>query len=306
MKTKIIIFLTSILVLSSCVSTPLVRTQDFKSKTHSYSLDIVDINDKPIQGASVHYILKNEVNIVKDTTVVTNSDGKITVSLTATSTLGGKYVASYYTLFEFTVSKRGYSSYSGLLDNDYGKYQYLGQSSKSDKIELVKLTDYFKPDFMLNKQNETLVSQILDFINTLKNQSQISNSKLKGNSIFVHDFKENKYLSLTFENMNVFNSIKLNKYDIAKILFDEVVRKILNPLNDNLSKSDLFYGYDITVIGYTKSFVDEYALSKKIVYQFMIPKQTVSKYKNKDITGQQVLDQSIILMDDERIELKLQ
>jgi len=38
----------------------------------------------------------------------------------------------------------------------------------------------------------------------------------------------------------------------------------------------------------------------------MIPEKIVRQYKNKDISGQQVLDASVILMDGERIELKLQ
>jgi hypothetical protein len=38
----------------------------------------------------------------------------------------------------------------------------------------------------------------------------------------------------------------------------------------------------------------------------MMPESVVRKYKNKDITGQDLLNQSIILMDADRIELKLQ
>jgi len=60
------------------------------------------------------------------------------------------------------------------------------------------------------------------------------------------------------------------------------------------------------VIGYTKDFTEEYSTAKPIEYRFMIPENVVRKYKNKDISGQQVLNASVILMDDERIELKLQ
>ena len=79
----------------------------------------------------------------------------------------------------------------------------------------------------------------------------------------------------------------------------------MNPLTDHLGNSKEFYGYDLTVFGHTKSFADKYATSQ-IVYRFLIPKKTVNKYKQKNISGQQVLDSSVILMDDERIDLKLQ
>lgn len=83
----------------------------------------------------------------------------------------------------------------------------------------------------------------------------------------------------------------------------------MNPLNDHISNPKMFYGYDLKVIGYTKNFADkysEYSAGTPIEYRFMIPEDIVRKYKNKDISGQVVLDSSIILMDDERIELKLQ
>jgi hypothetical protein len=106
-------------------------------------------------------------------------------------------------------------------------------------------------------------------------------------------------------NTNVYNSLKLNKYDIGKTLFDEAIRKILTPLNSHIS-DQLFYGYDIIITGHTKSFADKYAVSKSIEYRFLMPQTIVSRYKDKEVSGQKLLDESIILMDDERIELKLQ
>jgi hypothetical protein len=109
-----------------------------------------------------------------------------------------------------------------------------------------------------------------------------------------------------FINSNVYNSLKLSKYDIGGRLFDEVVRKILNPLNEYIGGSESLYRYDIRIIGHTKDFTEESATSQFIEYRFMMPESVVRKYKNKDITGQDLLNQSIILMDADRIELKLQ
>ncbi|MCK4794214.1 MAG: hypothetical protein KAV87_61370, partial [Desulfobacteraceae bacterium] len=103
-----------------------------------------------------------------------------------------------------------------------------------------------------------------------------------------------------------YNALRLNKYDIAKTLFDEVVRKALNPLNSHISDPTQFYGYDINIIGYTKSFTDEYSIPTSIEYRFIMPQATIRNYKDNDISGQDLLNESIILMDDERIELKLQ
>jgi hypothetical protein len=84
------------------------------------------------------------------------------------------------------------------------------------------------------------------------------------------------------------------------------IRKILNPLNNAISSPNAFYGYDLVIYGYSKSFADESSHPDKIEYRFLMPQDAVRKYKEKDISGQQLLDASVILMNDERIELKLQ
>ncbi|SOZ17076.1 hypothetical protein CBM2609_A110010 [Cupriavidus taiwanensis] len=122
----------------------------------------------------------------------------------------------------------------------------------------------------------------------------------------ITKFKAKKYLQLKINTTNTYNSLKLDKYAIAKRIFDDSLRKILNPLNDDISNPRAFYGYDLVVYGYARDFSKEYSSPEKIEYRFMMPQESVRHYKNKDISGQQLLDASIILMNDERIDLKLQ
>jgi hypothetical protein len=119
-------------------------------------------------------------------------------------------------------------------------------------------------------------------------------------------FKSKKYFQMKINTTNTFNTLKLDKYAVAKRLFDDSIRKILNPLNENISNSKTFFGYDLIVFGHMKSFAEKDAISEKVEYRFLIPQEIVRRYKDKDISGQQLLDASVILMNDERIELKLQ
>jgi hypothetical protein len=176
---------------------------------------------------------------------------------------------------------------------------------KSEKIRLIRLTDYFKPTFLSSRVGMELKDKILPFIET-KIFESLTDSYMETRSIDLVTFKGKKYLKFKFVNDKVYNSLRLTKYDIAKILFDEVIRKILNPLNSHISGPTQFYGYDLTVIGHTESFIDEYIVPASIEYRFIISQDTVRRYKDKDISGQDLLNESIILMDDERIELKLQ
>lgn len=131
-------------------------------------------------------------------------------------------------------------------------------------------------------------------------------SYLKYRSIDLSTFKNNSYLNFTFQSTYEINLLKLNKYDIAKRFFDNIVRQVLEPLNRQFFNTTLFYGYDIKIIGSAKSFADKYASSQEIIYRFLIPNDVVKSYKDKDISSQTLLDKSIILMDDDRIELQLQ
>jgi hypothetical protein len=161
-------------------------------------------------------------------------------------------------------------------------------------------------NFISNLSDIKVKDRILKFIDLILIEGLLAESVLEPRSIDLINFKNNTFLQIKFTNGLVYNSLQLNKYDIGKRIFDEVIRKILNPLNEHISAPQLFYGYNIVVTGYTKTLTDKYAVPESIDYQFIIPQEIVKQYKNQDISGQTVLDSSIILMDNERIELKLQ
>jgi hypothetical protein len=207
-------------------------------------------------------------------------------------------------MFDYKISKEGYYSRSGQL-NVY-EVDSGPRPTNKETITLIRPIDYLNKEFASTLSDVKLKTRILSFIDSIILQGLLAESVLETQSINLVPFKGNSYLQFKFSNVNVYNSLKLNKYDIGKRLFDEVIRKVLSPLNNHIADSSLFYGYDLTVVGSTKSFADDSATPESIEYRFMIPEKIVSQYKNKDISGQQVLDAAVILMDDERIEMKLQ
>lgn len=283
-----------------------------KPITHSYEITVLDLDGKPLEGANMQYTLKNQDTVIKDTVVVTPLSGKVTASVRATPYEYFKYHKESGMIFNtksemnYKVTKEGYYSQSGSAILRYGEQSLNGNPVETKTVTLLKPTDYFRPTFLSTVKGQATKVKILGFIDLLLLQSLLTDSYLETQTIDLVNFKDKDYLAFVFNNINVYNSLKLNKYDIAKILFDEVIRKVLNPLNDYLGDSQGFFGYDLTIWGHTKSFANEDASKQKIIYRFLIPNEIVKKYKLKDISGQQVLDASIILMDDERIELKLQ
>lgn len=273
--------------------------------SHQYELSVVDVDGNPLPGVKVDYELKDNKRLVESTSYVTKSDGKVSISLTATPdppyTYSEYTYSTYKSEFDYKASKDGYYAKSGELFNSNGGYP----PPKTETITLIRPIDYFDKQFASTLSDTKLKAKILYFIDLIILQGLLTEF-LEKHSINLMPFKGNSYLQFRFTNAYVYNSLKLDKYEIGKRLFDEVVRTVLSPLNEHVAESKLFYGYDLTIVGHTKSFTEEYAIAIPIKYRFMIPEKVARQYKNKDISGQQVLDASIILMDDERIELKLQ
>lgn len=82
-------------------------------------------------------------------------------------------------------------------------------------------------------------------------------------------------------------------------------RIALKAIDDYFGGIGGYYGYDITIVTNAKNFVSQTSKSVVMQYRFLVPAKIVRQYKDKEISSQQVLDSSIILLDDDRIELQL-
>ncbi|MBK6999044.1 MAG: hypothetical protein IPH35_03390 [Rhodoferax sp.] len=55
-----------------------------------------------------------------------------------------------------------------------------------------------------------------------------------------------------------------------------------------------------------KDFTGKSATPTKLEYRFLMPQDAVRRYKEQELSGQQLVGQSVVLLNDERIDLKLQ
>ena len=135
--------------------------------------------------------------------------------------------------------------------------------------------------------------------------ANLGNATLEEGGICTSTFKKANYLALRLRNGTVFNENKLTSYQIGANVFDEVVRHML--LSVAAGAPDLKAdGYDITVMSMKQNFAERHGDLKAVKYRFYFPRQLVAKHQDKDISGQQLLDGSIILLNDDRVDLKLQ
>lgn len=182
----------------------------------------------------------------------------------------------------------------------------LPSGIKSDITEIVldQPADYLC-DALQTAQNQALAKQMTEWVDALRVKAIIQDTVIAHGNFCTTNFKNKKYASVKLDHTSVFNSLKLNNYQIGVRMFDEVVRKMLDVVAPAVASLPLD-GYDLMIQTATGDATEKYADKKTLTYRFYLPKQAVQKYKDKDITGQQLIDASVVLLNEERIDLKLQ
>lgn len=273
--------------------------------THKYNITAVDVANRPLTGVAVDIQLYSSATIGQTVNCTTDETGRCPPLYYEVHGVSLPNSVSYSSTAEVKATKNGYYSASASGQSSAGST--YGTHDQTDlRLKMIHPTDYLDDSFAVSATDHDLRERVLRFLEVIRLQSILVDAEVVLKGIGTSEFNGKKYLRLTVNSTTTYNSLKLNKYDIGKRLFDETVRKVLTPLNDNIAAPKAYYGYDITVYGHTKSFVDEYATANKIEYRFLLPEVAVRRYKKKDISGQALLDAGVQLMDDERVEFKLQ
>jgi hypothetical protein len=272
-----------------------VKKINIELSKHNFYLDFKDFDDSPIQNSQVEYEMKCNDDVISQKTVLTDEHGSVS-----------DFVYEYFDKGETSTKSNCYLSYSIENEYYYSNSGIIASSSKwetniSREVFLFKPSDYFEEDFYTRSQNSELSIKLLKVVDHINIHGVDENTILKPRSIKVTLFKEKPFLRFAFTNISY--SLMEDKYDTGKNIFDDVIRKLINLNSKTLEESNQFHGYDLSV---TNALILDVPVFREIEYRFIIPKDIAKKYANKDITGQKMLDSSVILMDGERIELKLQ
>jgi hypothetical protein len=115
-------------------------------------------------------------------------------------------------------------------------------------------------------------------------------------------FHEQMALQMTLKNSLQFGAAKGSIYKRAAQSFDLFLAGLLKDISERVSADVEFQLYDFSVL-------NELAPGPKgasEAIEFICPRDALKKFVNADITNQQLLDQSIVLVNGERIALNLQ
>ena len=276
------------------------------SFTHGFDVVVQDFETKPIPGATVTFdITANTDTALPQQVCVTNDSGRCSASVEVPRNPTLTYVASYSSTAKVSTKLEGYYGAITSIYNRTGS-SAGGTPPRTHILTILRPVDYLSDAFVASTQDGPLRAQALRFISQIRLQSLLVDTDLDPKSVGTLDYKGKKYLHLVFASENTYNSLKVTRYQIGQRLFDESVRKLLNPLNTNIGNPKAFYGYDIVMKSSTKDFSQKYATPTPLEYRFLMPQDAVRRYKDQDLSGQQLIDQSVVLLNEERFDLKLQ
>lgn len=192
----------------------------------------------------------------------------------------------------------------GRYDKSITKDIKVGANEEAFQFVLDQPLDYLCAPLKV-PASKALAGQMSTWVDTLRLRAIIQNTVVNHGDFCTTNFKNKRYASVVLAHTSTYNSLKLTSYQIGTRMFDEVVRKMLDVVAPAVATFPLD-GYEIRVNTAMGDASDDYRNPKSLSYQFYLPKKAVASYKNKDLTGQQLLDASVVLLNDERIDLKLQ
>ena len=299
---------------------------------HQYRFLAVDNENVPVQGATIvakvadHSESKgNRLRLKatqRDVECITDAAGLCSIYVPVRMIVHYRedYVGeSAHKSFNGLYPINGSQAYFGYLSSTVA-FGALGNFFKSSPIETVMATltgaeipgaptkikvptprDYYCGDLKQPEQ-ASFAGKLDSWVRTIRISGGNRNVELE--RMCHQSFKGKSYISLTFQHRSKFNESKLTNYGIGVLVFDEVVRKLLDPIA-SASSSLQIDGYKLTVRTQKRNFIDKASPSEYLTYDFYLPKELVRQYKQADISGQKLVNGSIVLLDGERIDLEL-
>lgn len=290
-----------------------------KPGQHEYLYQVVDRHNRPVRGALVSAKLP-----VAAVTSAATDNGKIQCTtdlegkcalvlpvlmrpIAPQSAAGGQRphnatTFSYDTSLTATVTARGFSAAPDLAA--ISAKQASAQVTR--KITLPTPLDYICPE--LNDPRNAKVTTALEKWAVPMVMAGLER-EVRLNNLCVEQFKGNQYLTLGFDHSYTFNQAKLNQYGIGARIFDEVIRKILSSGTTMAEKLSLegisANGYAFKIKAKSSNLADQASAPRILNYVFYLPRQLAKRYRESDVSGQQLINGSVVLLDGERIDLDL-
>lgn len=270
---------------------------------HSYQITVFNPFGEPVQNAEVEglFSVGEEKQILSE---ITNEEGKAFFSIKVPLQLNSYLRKNFHSDASFFIGKENFYSNTATNRSSWGSTHAYGSKEVEESFVILESPDhYFKgTDFQVSVSDG-----LRNIITYIRNNSDNLNSSLTFPAFQRSVYKDSEWLQIKLKSTIVFNSLQLSKFKIGSRLFIETIQPLTLQIQDYLSGiiPTRYSGYDIFITSYTKDFSEKSALNKEVSFRFLFNKETFILFTDQLITSQELLNRSVILIDDFRSEIQL-
>lgn len=277
---------------------------DKRTVEHRYEVQASDIKGNPLEGVAVSMVFTSNASSPRESVCVTDSSGACPDEPYVVTDEGGH---SSVVLFLSKVQARG-------IKEGYFPGNSMGMSSRESNLHeqhsnitvvMVRPSDYLAEALRSTPSAREVRERAEKFASVIRLEAPLGNASLQPEGIGISEFKGKKYLRVRVNVHWPFDTASGSQYLHAQEIFDRVASKALSPLHSIVGVNEGYIGYDVEVVGAARNFNVPGGVVQKRQFRFLMSEAAVRKYREKDITGQALLNTSVILLDDERIEVTL-
>jgi hypothetical protein len=126
-----------------------------------------------------------------------------------------------------------------------------------------------------------------------------------GSTLSIAKYKEGTYLSVDVgDDGNVYNTLQMNQMQRTARSLREHIVPALKRLSGDVAASSMT-GVKVAFKVHFKSFLDKYASPSADNVVMYVPAEALKQFADADISSQKLLDSSVILINDDRVEVSL-
>lgn len=120
----------------------------------------------------------------------------------------------------------------------------------------------------------------------------------------ISKFKDKDYLRIRYANNLVYNTLQLNQAERNARETETAIKK-LKTVYEKTGKVKEVEGLKVETFISSKSFLDKFASPTKEQYEIYVPFDLLQKFIDAEITNQDLVDGSIILVEGNRVKINL-
>ena len=289
---------------------------------HDYTVSVVNTSGEPVEGAIISgNCLDRPSHKEKPISCTTSQKGQCVFQVETNAGYYRDYINNsgwkwgFASMISVNAEKLEY--FTTLYDmyemsydverTDYGSIPPISVPEQLN-IKLIPLKEVLcRQEFVSSRDFETAHKNIEKTIRNTRELIDVKGAGIK--SLLIAEYKNNNYIGIDIDYPIVFNSEKSSRYENVRDIIDAVIRGVAKIMDTN------FYhwcvsGFKIEVHAERRSFINSrmkrYDPSAEVLnLNIYLLKDMVHKYKEDNITGQHLIDSSIVLLNGERIDVKM-